>query len=86
MITRISSVIRPKGSDLIFDHPYNAEYVLRGYRVQIAPVALISASSGGSPGGRPACWAERTYQCRRAREVIGRKPAPGCRRGTARCG
>jgi hypothetical protein len=23
MITRISSVIRPKGSDLIFDHPYN---------------------------------------------------------------
>ena len=22
MITRISSVIRPKGSDLIFDHPY----------------------------------------------------------------
>jgi len=28
MITRISSVIRPKGSDLIFDHPYNAEYLL----------------------------------------------------------
>jgi hypothetical protein len=28
MITRISSVIRPKGSDLIFDHPYNAEYAL----------------------------------------------------------
>jgi hypothetical protein len=27
MITRISSVIRPKGSDLIFDHPYNAEYL-----------------------------------------------------------
>jgi len=26
MITRVSSVIRPKGSDLIFDHPYNAEY------------------------------------------------------------
>ena len=26
MITRISSVIRPKGSDLIFDHPYNADY------------------------------------------------------------
>jgi hypothetical protein len=25
MITRISSVIRPEGSDLIFDHPYNAE-------------------------------------------------------------
>src|SRR5215813_14996139 len=25
MITRVSSVIRPKGSDLIFDHPYNAE-------------------------------------------------------------
>jgi hypothetical protein len=28
MITRISSVIRPKGSDLIFDHPYNADLVL----------------------------------------------------------
>jgi hypothetical protein len=27
MITRVSSVIRPKGSDLIFDHPYNAEYL-----------------------------------------------------------
>jgi transposase len=27
MITRISSVIRPKGSDLIFDHPYNADSV-----------------------------------------------------------
>ena len=28
MITRISNVIRPKGSDLIFDHPYDAaEYV-----------------------------------------------------------
>jgi hypothetical protein len=26
MITRISRVIRPKGSDLIFDHPYNADY------------------------------------------------------------
>ena len=28
MITRVSSVIRPKGSDLIFDHPYNADSVL----------------------------------------------------------
>jgi hypothetical protein len=26
MITRVSCVIRPKGSDLIFDHPYDAEY------------------------------------------------------------
>jgi hypothetical protein len=26
MITRVSSVIRPKGSDLIFDHPYNTDY------------------------------------------------------------
>jgi hypothetical protein len=26
MITRVSCVIRPKGSDLIFDHPYNADY------------------------------------------------------------
>jgi len=25
MITRISGVIRPEGSDLIFDHPYNAD-------------------------------------------------------------
>jgi hypothetical protein len=25
MITRISGVIRPKGSDLIFDHPYNGD-------------------------------------------------------------
>jgi hypothetical protein len=31
MITRVSSVIRPKGSDLIFDHPYNADSArLRG--------------------------------------------------------
>jgi len=28
MITRVSSVIRPEGSDLIFDHPYNADYFL----------------------------------------------------------
>ena len=27
MITRVACVIRPKGSDLIFDHPYNAESV-----------------------------------------------------------
>jgi hypothetical protein len=27
MITRVSSVIRPEGSDLIFDHPYNADYL-----------------------------------------------------------
>jgi hypothetical protein len=25
IITRLSDVIRPKGSDLIFDHPYNAD-------------------------------------------------------------
>ena len=27
MITRVSSVIRPEGSDLISDHPYNADFV-----------------------------------------------------------
>jgi hypothetical protein len=27
LITRVSLVIRPKGSDLVFDHPYNAEYL-----------------------------------------------------------
>jgi hypothetical protein len=26
MITRVSSVIRPTGGDLIFDHPYNGGY------------------------------------------------------------
>ena len=26
MITRVSGVIRPKGSDLIFDHPDSADY------------------------------------------------------------
>ncbi len=26
-----------------------AEYALRGYQVQVAPVALLAASSGGSP-------------------------------------
>ena len=26
MITRVSGVTRPKGSDLIFDHPYIADY------------------------------------------------------------
>jgi hypothetical protein len=29
MITRVSCVIRPEGSDLIFDHPYNAYSVSR---------------------------------------------------------
>ena len=30
MITRVSSVIRPKGSDLLFEHSYNADYERRG--------------------------------------------------------
>jgi hypothetical protein len=34
MITRVSSVIRPKGSDLIFDHPYNADYLRLVLRVE----------------------------------------------------
>ena len=33
MITRISSVIRPEGSDLVFDHPYNAESVAIASRI-----------------------------------------------------
>ena len=37
MITRISSVIRPKGSDLIFDHPYNADYLLLFGAQALAP-------------------------------------------------
>src|SRR4029077_20810780 len=55
MITRISSVIRPKGSDLIFDHPYNAEYSL-ACRVAIsAPVrAQISQLSASLWAGRRA--------------------------------
>jgi hypothetical protein len=28
MITRVSGVIRPEGLRVIFDHPYNAEYLL----------------------------------------------------------
>ena len=41
MITRISSVIRPKGSDLIFDHPYNAEYALGRFGIGLAERAQI---------------------------------------------
>jgi hypothetical protein len=52
MITRISSVIRPKGSDLIFDHPYNAEYELLKARPTVWVVACRSASSG-RPGPAP---------------------------------
>jgi hypothetical protein len=55
MITRISSVIRLKGSDLIFDHPYNAEYLRlseggRRCRIEhISPfgVVLSAAAIGG---------------------------------------
>jgi len=46
MITRISGVIRPKGSDLIFDHPYNAEYSRLTFGLQQAVSAHRSASSG----------------------------------------
>jgi len=46
MITRISSVIRPKGSDLIFDHPYNdADSV---FTVAIADDAHVEHISPGS--------------------------------------
>jgi hypothetical protein len=50
MITRVSSVIRPEGSDLIFDHPYNADSALCGYRVQVAFAAVPIAGYGCHPG------------------------------------
>jgi hypothetical protein len=49
MITRVSSVIRPEGSDLIFDHPYNAESALENRQVQAARATPISAIPVRSP-------------------------------------
>jgi len=46
MITRISSVIPPKGSDLIFDHPYNAEYALGRFGIGLGQSARRSSRSG----------------------------------------
>src|SRR5437773_908788 len=46
MITRISSVIRPKGSDLIFDHPYNADFV-RLITASLAPFGVRRTSGSG---------------------------------------
>ena len=43
MITRISSVIRPKGSDLIFDHTYNAEYL------HLSEGGVVALSSADQP-------------------------------------
>jgi len=55
MITRISSVIRPKGSDLIFDHPYNADYARLAIALKdtwdCAQIVQFGAGSLGSPGG-----------------------------------
>jgi hypothetical protein len=48
MITRVSSVIRPKGSDLIFDHPYKALPRLRGGARVMARLNLRLLSQ--SPG------------------------------------
>ena len=45
MITRVSSVIRPKGSDLIFDHPYNAESARLSMPLTASGAEHISASS-----------------------------------------
>jgi hypothetical protein len=42
MITRVSGVIRPEGSDLIFDHPYNGGYARASY-----------ASGGGGASRMP---------------------------------
>jgi hypothetical protein len=43
MITRVCCVIRPEGSDLIFDHPYNAESALENRQLQAARATRISA-------------------------------------------
>src|SRR6516164_5898813 len=51
MITRISGVIRPKGSDLIFDHPYNAEYLLSFGLRPLRRAEHIAASSAASVSG-----------------------------------
>src|SRR5947208_1115308 len=47
MITRISSVIRPKGSDLIFDHPYN-----ESARLMLGSTASLASSRCA----RSVCW------------------------------
>jgi hypothetical protein len=65
MITRVSSVIRPEGSDLVFDHPYNAEYARdagdtevdgrrrygRGLRLARGSAAVTNAWRHGRIGG-----------------------------------
>src|SRR5215469_9494242 len=45
MITRVSSVIRPKGSDLAFDHAYN-DYECVDCQAYALPEMLILANSG----------------------------------------
>jgi hypothetical protein len=64
MITRVSCVIRPKGSDLMFDHPYNAESVLVWNGPTVLTITLLSAGSDRSPAGSrpfrsPRCPARR---------------------------
>ena len=56
MITRISSVIRPKGSDLIFDHPYNAEYALGRFGIGLGQSARRSPDSGCRKGRQRCPW------------------------------
>jgi hypothetical protein len=48
MITRVSSVIRPKGSDLIFDHPYNAEYLPPVLRRSTRGAHIVQFGASGS--------------------------------------
>src|SRR2546421_10904333 len=67
MITRVSCVIRPKGSDLIFDHPYNADLGYPFNRSRAAVAASLLPATGGSRPAAPG-WAD-DLGCLAARAV-----------------
>src|ERR1700749_5042092 len=78
MITRLSSVIRPEGSDLVFDHPYNADFAwlaiaLNRPRVgRRVPGYGRCLSAGTGSGSRAILISARKYRRSAARDAAAR--------------
>src|ERR1039458_7772560 len=70
MITRLSSIIRPEGSDLIFDQPYNADFV----RMRIRRSWHVRAYS--SPGSARPGWAGKACSGRTRTHITIRSVQP----------
>src|SRR5258708_691651 len=79
MITHVSSVIRPEGSDLIFDHPYNADSALAFCRPGVSWPALISISSVIGMGYLPRGGGRCRNWCRGGAPPPGAPPPPPIR-------